>query len=394
MALPSGSQRDSFSADGVTIAYQLSQVPAPNTAVLVYENGILQGSPAYVVSGQTLVISPALPSGYVVDVVYSPQSPQRDSFVADGLTTTFALSQLPAPGTTIQVYANGLLQALSAYSIVGQKLTIAPALPSGYAVDAVYFVATATLATVGPSQVSAQPQRDFFTADGVTTVFQLSLSPAAGTFVLLYVNGIAQDPSMYVVSGQALTITPALPGPPNPYTITAVYWTAVAAIQTSTDPFTQVTLIITAAQFRRVYREFADTNLYPDSAVNYWLAVASLMLNPCRWDNMLPLGAALYAAHNLVLEVKAQSTALAGGWPGVSKGAITSENAGAVSISYDNSKTLEEDGGHWNLTEYGVRFLRMAKMFGAGPIQIGPCVGAPGSVGFGNAWTGPMIWPW
>jgi len=45
------------------------------------------------------------------------------------------------------------------------------------------------------------------------------------------------------------------------------------------------------------------------------------------------------------------------------------------------------NAGHWNLTVYGTRFIRFAKMFGAGPIQIG--IGYNPSPFGGPAWPGP-----
>src|SRR5208282_2001507 len=87
-----------------------------------------------------------------------------------------------------------------------------------------------------------------------------------------------------------------------------------------------------------------------------------------------------------------------GGWPGISKGAISSEAAGAVNISYDTQVTMEEDAGHWNNTVYGTRFIRICKMHGAGPVQIGPGLGLAGTVpgyntNVGRAWSGPNCAP-
>ena len=146
------------------------------------------------------------------------------------------------------------------------------------------------------------------------------------------------------------------------------------------------TPVVTLAQFRSDFSEFADSVRYPDNSVNYWLAIATIQLNANRFDaNMLIIATELYIAHNLVLEAQAQQTAKAAGWPGVSKGVISGENAGAVSVSYDTTAAIELDAGHWNLTVFGIRFIRLAKMFGAGPIQVGcGAVSLPGgNWGFG-----------
>jgi hypothetical protein len=157
--------------------------------------------------------------------------------------------------------------------------------------------------------------------------------------------------------------------------------------------------IINSAQFRSDFPEFSDKTKYPDSAVNYWLAVATLLLVPDRWANVLQLGVELYIAHNMVLEAMSLDTAKAGGWPGLSKGTIQSESPGAVTIAYDSEPVLETDGGHWNLTVYGTRFLRFARMAGAGPIQVGPCGPGAGTLtgdfynSSGPGWSGPPMKP-
>jgi hypothetical protein len=169
------------------------------------------------------------------------------------------------------------------------------------------------------------------------------------------------------------------------------------------SPQIRVAPVVTINQFRADYPEFKDAAIYPDSMLRYWLGVASLLLNPGRWCDMLGVATELFVAHNCVLEAEAQQTSLAGGFPGKSKGAITAQGAGSVSLSYDAAIVLEADAGHWNLTIYGSRFIRLAKMFGAGPIQIGPSCGFGdglflfgGGGGIGgftmpSAWVGP--WP-
>lgn len=164
-------------------------------------------------------------------------------------------------------------------------------------------------------------------------------------------------------------------------------------------PITSVTPIVTPAQFVGDYPEFSDTSKYPVGTIQYWLAVATVLLDPLRWGTMLQIGVELLVAHELVLETQAQSTALVGGWPGISRGPISSEAAGAVNLSYDSVQALETEGGNWNLTVYGTRFLRWARMAGAGPLQIGPGCGlgagtVPGANGgSGAAWSGPNCLP-
>lgn len=155
---------------------------------------------------------------------------------------------------------------------------------------------------------------------------------------------------------------------------------------------------INASQFRSNFNEFTDVGLYPDSLIIFWIAIATLFLNRCRWGNTYLFGLQLYAAHNIVLEAQARETAEGGGIPGMTKGTITGENVGQVSISYDSIPAVEQNGSYWNLTVYGIRFLHIARMMGAGGIQVGPGGSAPGTVpglynGPGVAWSGPPVRP-
>lgn len=128
-----------------------------------------------------------------------------------------------------------------------------------------------------------------------------------------------------------------------------------------------------AAKLREAFPEFADATQYPDAQVNYWLDFGKLMLRPERWKEALPYGLVLFAAHNLALwrqDMNAVNRSGIPGVPGLSSGATTSKSVDKVSVSYDQNVGLIEGAGHWNLTVYGKRFIQMARMMGAGGIQL------------------------
>ena len=145
---------------------------------------------------------------------------------------------------------------------------------------------------------------------------------------------------------------------------------------------------VTPAQFRADFPEFASTSQYTPSQVNYWLEFAYSMLNAGRWGRQLDFGVSMFAAHNLALEARAMKEAEKGGIPGAQVGPVNSKSVDKVSIGYDTSSGIEVGAGHWNMTIYGTRFIRMAKMFGAGPVQIGMGGGITGS-----GWAGPLTTP-
>lgn len=164
--------------------------------------------------------------------------------------------------------------------------------------------------------------------------------------------------------------------------------------------------MINAAQFRNDFPEFADGACYPRSWIDYWLRVSELLLNGCRWGasaaetwptsnppklNLYDVGCELFVAHNLVLEKQGAAVSVNGGIPGMGTGIINSKSVDKVSVGYDTSAGIEAGGGHWNLTTYGTRLLRLMKQLGAGPMQISPGYGPADGLGSSAAWKGPFF---
>jgi hypothetical protein len=127
---------------------------------------------------------------------------------------------------------------------------------------------------------------------------------------------------------------------------------------------------VTPAQFRVDWPEFASTTVYTDGAINFWLGIATRLLNARRFQDMLDYATALFIAHNLALEQMAQKSAANGAVPGLSTGPVSSKTVGPVTQAYDTEAGLFEDAGPWNLTSYGTRLYSLFMMFGAGVIQV------------------------
>lgn len=142
----------------------------------------------------------------------------------------------------------------------------------------------------------------------------------------------------------------------------------------------------TVASFRQALPEFADGSVFPNFQVEFWLAVAAKLVNSSRWGTLTDTGIYLFTAHNITLEQRAARTAANGGIPGETPGIVNNKSVDKVSVGYDTSAGSETEAGHWNLTIYGTRFIRMSRMMGAGGIQLG----AGGCSGDGAlAWAGP-----
>jgi hypothetical protein len=135
----------------------------------------------------------------------------------------------------------------------------------------------------------------------------------------------------------------------------------------------------TAASLRGHFPEFTDPVRYPDGWITFWLGIAYNLLNTCRWNALLDHGAELFTCHHLALSARAAAdAAIAAGMqapqlakvPGMAEGMVASKTVDKVTIAYDTEAIALEKGGFWNLTMYGIQFLTLARMHGAGGIQV------------------------
>jgi len=109
---------------------------------------------------------------------------------------------------------------------------------------------------------------------------------------------------------------------------------------------------------------------YPNAMVNVWADLAVDMVNKRLWRGQTALGRYLYVAHELTLQAQSAAAAAIGGVPGQQSGQMNNKTVGSVSVGYDTTASSEKDAGWWNLTTYGKQFIRLARIFGAGGIQL------------------------
>lgn len=151
-------------------------------------------------------------------------------------------------------------------------------------------------------------------------------------------------------------------------------------------------MTVTVASFRANFPAFADGTLYPNVVIDYWLALAVKMHDTMRWGNLLDNGIELFTAHNLFLERKAMAASENGSPPGEANGPVSGKSVDKVSVNYDAGMGGELNAGHWNYTTYGQRYIRLARMIGAGPVQVGVVI-TPDPLSSANAWSGPYTGP-
>lgn len=142
----------------------------------------------------------------------------------------------------------------------------------------------------------------------------------------------------------------------------------------------------TDADFVLTFTEFNNAARYPQPQRALWLNTAISALSPSRWANYYKIGVYLWVAHHLVLFGN-QGRRRNAMNPGLPPLIPTSKSVGGVSLGYDTSMLGLSNAGHWALTTYGIRWLDIARMAGAGGDIVGwdtapqPSFGIPGFVG-------------
>lgn len=127
----------------------------------------------------------------------------------------------------------------------------------------------------------------------------------------------------------------------------------------------------TIQQFRNDFPQFNDEGKFPDSQIQLRLNLADKFLSEnVSGSDVFPYWLGLFVAHYLTLYAMDERYLKAGGVGGSSSGVAASESVDKVSVSYDNSMTLNPNAGFWNNTRYGAEFYQWVLMFGAGGRQL------------------------
>lgn len=122
--------------------------------------------------------------------------------------------------------------------------------------------------------------------------------------------------------------------------------------------------------FRTQFPEFADTVKYPTPMITLWSTLAQQQVRQCIWKCSWTLGVSLYVAHEITIAALNVKAAKVGGTPGTSGGIANTKTVGQATVGYDATTTTEQNAGGWNRTTYGQQFIRLARIFGAGVIQL------------------------
>ena len=199
--------RDSFTGDGSTTTFTMSESASDASMLNVIVNGLMQDVSSYSVTNNTsLVFSEAPPRGANIEVrsfvqveVVSTEL-KTNEFSGNGSTTAFTLGSSAIKNNTF-AYINGVYQFKSTYSVSGTTITFSTAPPLGSSIEVM--VAGFTTSIIGSpaadSVGTAQIQDNAVTAAkiasvpisvGITTVVtSASLTATVNTHVYVSAAG-------------------------------------------------------------------------------------------------------------------------------------------------------------------------------------------------------------
>ena len=135
---------DSFTANGSTTAFALTQTISSEDNLLVFIEGVFQQQDAYSIataSGTTTLTFSSAPANTHSIIIYSVAGAISgtnltvDSMTGDASDTTLTLSFAPVNENNTQVYIDGVYQNKTTYSTSGTTLTFSEAPPTGALVE-------------------------------------------------------------------------------------------------------------------------------------------------------------------------------------------------------------------------------------------------------------------
>ena len=189
---------DSFTGNGSTTAYALSQATASEDNLLVFIEGVFQQQDAYSIATAggvtTLTFSSAPANGnsiliYSVAAGVSGSNLNIDTMTGDGSDTTLTLSINPVNENNTQVFIDGVYQSKANYSISGTTLTFSTAPPTGSAVEVMTMTQTEVNVPVDGTITSAKLSGDLTLPGDLSFADDSKAIFGAGSDLQIYHDG-------------------------------------------------------------------------------------------------------------------------------------------------------------------------------------------------------------
>lgn len=198
---------DSFSGNGNATTFSLTSNISDPEMLFVFIDGLVQKVSGYSVSGNFLVFSTSPPLGSDIEVRYYSNSSNFslfnvEEFSGDGSTTAYTMSYSLSDPEMTYVSVDGLLQAVSNYSVSGTTLTFSTAPPIGSEIEVRSFSVDSTFFVFDDES---------FLGDGSTTAYTMNKSITQPGLLHVSVDGLIQTVNSYASSGLSLIFSSAPP---------------------------------------------------------------------------------------------------------------------------------------------------------------------------------------
>jgi hypothetical protein len=127
-----------------------------------------------------------------------------DTFLGDGVTTSFSLSVTPTSSDFVTINIDGVSQLKSAYSLSSSTITFTGTPLLGAVIE---------VKTINATKISVLTGLvyDSFTGDGLTTNYTLSTSPTNKNFTIVTIGGLVQNKNTYSVVNNSIVFSTAPP---------------------------------------------------------------------------------------------------------------------------------------------------------------------------------------
>ena len=140
-------QVNTYTGDGSTTAFTLSQAPDSEDNIIAFIEGVYQNPNDFILNGTSLTFDEAPENGRKI-VVYHVKGAVAggnlsiSTMTGDGSDTTLTLNVDPVTENNVQVYIDGVYQNKDTFSVSGTTLTFSEAPPNGSNVEAMTMTQT------------------------------------------------------------------------------------------------------------------------------------------------------------------------------------------------------------------------------------------------------------
>ena len=137
---------DTFTGNGSTVAFTLTQTPYNTNSTIVNINGAIQQKSTYSLSGNIVTLTEAPRSGASIEIttlynaggsgtITGALISTTDTFTGNGSTTGYTLTVTPSSTNYVFVNIDGVQQQRANYSLVGSTLTFTTAPPNSSKIE-------------------------------------------------------------------------------------------------------------------------------------------------------------------------------------------------------------------------------------------------------------------